>query len=245
MNARTVFFVAAMAVAGAFMIWGVAGLAPFGHYPGPYGDVLDSVATVQRHVLNVVSAVNFDYRGLDTLGEEYIFFAAVTGLTVLTRRQGEEEERTDEPIEQPPATRIDGVVWLGYGLFPIVLAFGYYMAVHAVLTPGGGFQGGAITGSAFAVAYLALGYVAVRRLAPPAFEVFSSFGAAGYALLGIATAVATGAFLYNALSLGNKGDILSGGTIWLINLCVYAEVGAGFAVILGEFLDLSRRTKRP
>lgn len=239
----TALFGVAMAAMLAFMVWGVAGLAPFGHYPGPYGDVVNALATAQRHVLNSVSAVNFDYRGLDTLGEEYIFFAAVTGLSALTRWQAGEEERTDEPMVQPVKGRTDGVTWLGYGLLPIVLAFGFYMAVHATLTPGGGFQGGAIAGSAFACAFLAIGYRAFKGLAPPSLEILDAFGAAGYALIGIATAVATGSFLFNALNLGTKGDLTTGGTIWVINLCVFAEVAAGFAVILGEFLDLTRRTK--
>jgi multicomponent Na+:H+ antiporter subunit B len=239
-----VLFGVAMTMVAAFLLWGIGGLRPFGHYPGPYGDVINDLATAQRHVLNAVSAVNFDYRGLDTLGEEYIFFAAVTGLSALTRRQvGEGEQRTGEPIVDPVKGRIDGVQWLGYGLLPIVLVFGFYMAIHAVLTPGGGFQGGAIAGSAFACAYLAVGYGAFKSLAPPSLEVLDAIGAAGYALVGIATAVATGAFLYNALALGTKGDILSGGTIWVINLCVFVEVAAGFAVVLGEFLDLTRRTK--
>jgi multicomponent Na+:H+ antiporter subunit B len=240
---RTAFAFAALLGVGAFALWGVAGLAPFGHYPGPYGDVVNALATRQRHVLNAVTAVNFDYRALDTLVEEYIFFAAVTGLSALARRQvGEDEHRTSEPREKPPRGRVDGVVWLCYGLLPLTLAFGFYMAIHAVLTPGGGFQGGAIAGSAFALAYLALGYEAYKRLAPPSLEAFGAFGAAGYVLTGAATAVASGAFLVNVLALGSRGQLLSGGTIWVINACVFVEVACGFAVMLGEFLDLTRRT---
>ena len=240
---RTMLCVAALAIVGAFMLWGMAGLRPFGEYAGPYGNVINAVAQRERHVLNSVTAVNFDYRAIDTLAEEYIFFAAVTGLSVITRRQiGEGETRTDEPIEQPKKGRVDGVVWMCYGLLPIVLAFGFAIAVNAALTPGGGFQGGAIAGSAFAFAYLALGYRAFKRLAPASSEIVSSFGGAAYAIVGIATAVATGVFLVNALPLGQTGTVFSGGTIAAINGCVFVEVTAGFAVVLGEFLDLTRRT---
>ena len=54
------------------LLWAITGLPGFGKYPGPYGDLINSVAVVERHVTNVVTAVNFDYRALDTLGEEYI-----------------------------------------------------------------------------------------------------------------------------------------------------------------------------
>lgn len=244
LTARDVAFGVALFAMIAFVLWGVCGLAPFGHYPGPYGDVVNALATRQRHVLNAVSAVNFDYRGLDTLVEEYIFFAAVTGLSVITRRGAREEEASSETsLDEPEEEHADGIVWLCYGLAPLVVAFGFYMAVHAVLTPGGGFQGGAIAGSAFAVAYLALGYRGFKRVVPRLTEGVSALGAAGYALTGIATAVASGAFLFNTMSLGKNGDILSGGTIWLVNLCVFVEVGAGFAVVAGEFLDLTRRER--
>ena len=44
-----------------------------------------------------VSAVNFDYRGFDTLGEEFILFAAVVGVASLLRGlRGEHEEEPDD-----------------------------------------------------------------------------------------------------------------------------------------------------
>src|SRR5207248_9901514 len=61
----------------ALFLWGMAGLPPFGSYPGPYGDLLDSFAVGERKATDVLSAVNFDYRGFDTLGEEFILFVSV------------------------------------------------------------------------------------------------------------------------------------------------------------------------
>src|SRR4051794_36246012 len=40
----------------------------FGDHPLPYGDAINEGAPRDRHVSNAVSAVNFDYRGFDTLG---------------------------------------------------------------------------------------------------------------------------------------------------------------------------------
>jgi multicomponent Na+:H+ antiporter subunit B len=52
----------------AFYPWGLLGLPGFGNYPGPYGFVLNRIAVSQTKATGVVSAVNFDYRGFDTLG---------------------------------------------------------------------------------------------------------------------------------------------------------------------------------
>ena len=46
---------------------------------------LNSLSVPQRHATDVVSAVSFDYRGIDTLFEEFILFAAVAGVSVLLR----------------------------------------------------------------------------------------------------------------------------------------------------------------
>jgi len=66
-----VFLVAAGALAGV-LAWGFGGLPRFGTFDGAYGQILNHVAVPQRHITDVVAAVNFDYRGFDTLGEEFI-----------------------------------------------------------------------------------------------------------------------------------------------------------------------------
>ncbi|HJU15537.1 MAG TPA: sodium:proton antiporter, partial [Stellaceae bacterium] len=85
MRIRRLLFLVMAAAAAAMAVRGLLGLAPFGHYPGPYGDIINAVATRERHVTNMVTAVTFDYRGFDTLGEEYMLFAAVTGVALLLR----------------------------------------------------------------------------------------------------------------------------------------------------------------
>jgi len=237
------FLPPALAVA-ALMLYGMAGLRPFGFYPGPYGDVLDAVATAQRHVLNVATAVNFDYRGFDTLVEEFIFFTAIVGIAVLFRAQvGDHARVTDEAdVDREIPAESDGIGWMCYGFVPLTFAFACYMAIHAQLTPGGGFQGGAIAGSAFALAYMGLHYSTYRKFAPQeAVDAVEAAGAGAYVVIGIATMIASGIFLANVLPLGEKGSIVSSGTIAVINLCVFAEVAAGFIVCLEFFFKQTRR----
>ena len=78
---RTIFLVAAAGL-GALLVWGLAGLPDFGDYDGVYGLTLNRVAVGERHATDLVTAINFDYRAFDTLGEEFILFAAVRVTTL-------------------------------------------------------------------------------------------------------------------------------------------------------------------
>src|SRR5436309_1860362 len=110
------------------MLWGIFGLPAFGHYGGPYGDVLNAVAPTERQAQNVVSAINFDYRGLDTLGEEYILFGAVAATALLLRRL-----RGEIGIEAsaPETSATDALRAWGLAVTACTLLFGLYMVLHA------------------------------------------------------------------------------------------------------------------
>ena len=236
-----------MLVAGAvlllFVLWGFGGLPSYGRYPGPYGTLLNQVEPHERHSPNVVTAVNFDYRGLDTLGEEYILFAAVAGFSLVLRndRRRTTDEALPEARGRGNGDRSEALRALGAAGLALTIAFGVYMAIHPHLTPGGGFQGGAITGGFAALAFLATGYATMIRLVPQdRVEPFEALGAGGYAAIGVATLIASGVYLANLLPLGNEGDLFSAGTIPLINLCVAVEVAAGFVVLFAEFARETR-----
>jgi multicomponent Na+:H+ antiporter subunit B len=83
---RQLFLLAALSLGG-LLLWGLTGVQGFGHYDGVYGLLLNHTAVVERHATNVVMAVTFDYRGFDTLGEEFILFAAVMSVALLLREE--------------------------------------------------------------------------------------------------------------------------------------------------------------
>ncbi len=164
---RILFVVGAVPLAG-LLAWGIGGLPGFGHYPGPYGQLVAKLSVPLRNATDVVTAVNLDFRGLDTMGEEFILFISVTAVAVLLRRQREEIEESGEdehPGRVSPA-RDDGLLLFGVGLASVVVLFGVYLVTHGQLTPGGGFQGGAVLASALLLIYLVAGYPAIKRLAP-------------------------------------------------------------------------------
>lgn len=243
---RGLFLVSALVLGGG-LAWAVTGLPGFGRYPGPYGDVLNAASLPERHLANVVTAINFDYRGLDTLGEEFILFAAVTGVVMLLRDQPDEDQApADDQLSAPGRTVYppsEAVQWMGYGMVGITVLFGVYIVVHPQPSPGGGFQGGAIVGTASMLVCLATNHrVYGRVVRQEAVDVAEAGGAGGYVLIGLGTLLAGGAFLENLLPLGQVGSLLVGGTIPLINFAVGVEVSAGFAVL---FLAFFKEVRRP
>ena len=228
-------------------VWRVAANMPaFGDHPLPYGDAINRDATRERRVTNMVAAVNFDYRAFDTLGEEFMLLAAVTGVVVLLR--GPRGEREDAPPGRLPgrplAGRTDGVA-LACRLFgPVTLLFGIYVALHATVTPGGGFQGGAIIASGLVLLFLGEGYAAWRRLVRSRVaDACEGGGAALFALAGFAPMLVGAAFLENVLPYGQEKDVLSGGLMQVINAGVTLAVAGGFTVLFLEFLEETRESE--
>lgn len=236
---RRALFLAAAAGVAALFLWGVSGLPPFGNYRGPYGDVLNRVAVPERHVTDVVAAVNFDYRGLDTIGEEYILFVSVAGVALLLRTERDEID-VEPPQDELAVRRVrtsDAIRLLCLMLVGPTLVLGWYIVAHGHLTPGGGFQGGIVLAGALVLVYLAGEYRTLRTLgSEERTEVADAIGAGGFVVVGLAGLLTGGAYLQNVLPLGPVGVIYSAGMIPIINLSVGLEVGAGFLLILSEFL---------
>lgn len=136
-------------------------------------------------------------------------------------------------------------------LYPFIIIFGAYLVVHGHLTPGGGFQGGAVVASAIALVVVAYGGTGLYRKGS-----LTSLEAAGLitfislAVIGMATV-----FFYNFLANGgltlgfgrgggisifgesvaygpNPGYFNTGGVIPLMNMAVGLEVVGGLGVIL-------------
>lgn len=235
---------------GLFLV-GAAGLATLygliiARMPGPhasqYGEAINHLSQPQRHVTDAITAVNFDYRGFDTLGEEFILFVSVMGAIVLLREQHEKkrETRVDATISSRAVGPNDAIrVWTLAMTGPTVL-FGVYIVIHGQLTPGGGFQGGVILATAPLLIYLAESFDVFKRVTSnPLIEITEAIGAGGYALIGILGCVMGAWFLQDVLPLGeqNQPNWLSGGTVPLINFAVGMEVAAGFTLLLAGFLQ--------
>jgi len=222
-----------------FYVWGLHGLPGFGHYPGPYGDLINSLTVYERHATDAITAVNFDYRGFDTLGEEFIFFASVMGANLLLRKQKDDREE-DPPLDRaqdrvvPPTS--DAVRVAGLALVLPIVVFGLYTITHGQLTPGGGFQGGVILASMPLILYLCGDYKAFDHVTSHVLsEITEAVGAGGYAIVGLVSVAFGLKYLTNFIPLGQTGDVLSSGTIFVISVLTGLEVAGGLVVLMISF----------
>ena len=242
-RARLVLFVVAGAGVATLFVLAAFGMPHFGGTVHPYRDAAVPAA-VRDVTSNVISSINFDLRGLDTLGEETIFLASVIGAAVLLRTGDDEEERkpeagSDRVLE---TTRL-----FGYLFLPVTLMVGLLTIAHGALTPGGGFQGGVVLGTGIHLLYVGGSSRTLERLRPlPAFDYGEALGTGVFACYGVATALASGAFLANALPLGSFGELFSSGSVLLLSCAVGVEVASGVVVLLAAFLNqaLAVRPKR-
>ena len=241
MTPKVRLYVFLVAGAGLFiyLIWGFSGLPDFGHYVGPYGDILNKIAVPERSNTDVVTAVNFDYRAIDTLGEEFILFAAVVGVASLLRTLHGESSRDpddDAPGRRVPETSL-AIRVAGLGLVAPTVLVGIYVVLHGHQAPGGGFQGGVILATALLLTYLSADYMTMRRVGrTELIEAAESAGAVGFVLIGLAGLVFGTAFFENVLGKGTPGQLNSAGLIPFSNVAVGLAVTGGFAFMLSEFL---------
>jgi multicomponent Na+:H+ antiporter subunit B len=240
--------IALFAIAGpglaAVLILGFAGLPDFGHYHGVYGRVVIGVELAERHATDLVTALNFDIRAFDTLGEEFILFTSVMGVVLLLRRSsnddtGEDDDDKDGNRRAPPTS--DAVRVLGLALVGLTVSFGLYIVTHGAVSPGGGFQGGVIIASSAMLIFLGEGYRGWRKLMRSAFlDACEGGGATLYALCGFASMAAGAPFLHNILPLGTPRDVFSGGLMVIENAGVGFAVAGGFGMLFLEFMEETR-----
>jgi energy-converting hydrogenase B subunit I len=127
-------------------------------------------------------------------------------------------------------------------LIVFILIFGLYVIAHGHLTPGGGFQGGAVIVSGVVMLMVAFSSKELKKsLRERVLTILESTGAlifAALAFAGIGTA-----FFYNLLVgspiLGRipttgpgPGDFWTGGVVPLMNLAVGLKVVAGLSAVV-------------
>jgi multicomponent Na+:H+ antiporter subunit B len=220
------------------LVWGLDGLPSFGDFAGRYGHILAHTAVPQRKATSSIAVTTLDFRGFDTLIEEFILFTAAVGVVVLLR-SGREEELSAEPdAERRPTSHSGSLRSVITALVAPVLVVAIDIVLHGHLTPGGGFQGGVILMTAFLLVYLGGTHLNLGSLRPlGAVEFSEGVGAAGFALIGLGGLVIAGAYMENFIAPGQVGFLISGGTLPLLNISVGLEVMGALLVVLGEFLD--------
>jgi len=189
---------------------------------------------------NLVTAVVVTYRGLDTLGEVTVLFISAAGVGLLlrrTRRTDDDEDldkgdRAEETAgtHKPASEIVETATQL---LLPMVILFGIYVFLNGHLSPGGGFQGGAIIASGTMFLLLALPESHISRTLIAMTESLSGFS---YVIIGVLGVILAGGFLDNRImGLGTYGHLFSAGAIPLIYVFVGLKVGFELSAVLDRF----------
>jgi multicomponent Na+:H+ antiporter subunit B len=176
---------------------------------------------------NVVTAVVVTYRGIDTLGEVSVLFLAAAAISLLLRstgnKNGEGGVKEKRSASEILTTGADILV-------PVIMLFGIYIFLHGHLSPGGGFQGGAVVASAVLLLFLAYPGFRLRHGILAALESLSGTAYVVIAVLGLI--LASGFLDSRLLALGETGRIISAGTIPLIYTLIGLKVGTELAGII-------------
>lgn len=99
---------------------------------------------------NLVTGIYLDYRLFDSLFEAGILLIAVAGIIWISKHDLSEKnvEFMFEHFKTPEL-----FITFSRIIFPLLLMFGIYVIVNGHISPGGGFQGGAIVATAILILY--------------------------------------------------------------------------------------------
>lgn len=193
----------------------------------------------------VVTSVLWDQRGYDTYFETSVLFLAIVGSLLLMAR---EADKRAENINSTTTVIVKLVTRI---LAALIVVISFSVAIHGHVSPGGGFQGGAV----FAVAPVAImlaytsrelekhGFrgerlIAIRILAVTAISIIG--------LLPVFYTLSSGLRAYLFQNLSKQGslfsypssvtiggyEILLSGTLIFLNISEFLAVAAGFSIAL-------------
>jgi len=204
---------------------------PFGTPKTKVGQYYIDQGRQETGAANIVTSVVVNYRSFDTLGEVTVLFVAAIGLGAVLATRKRKNKTSLEPASLILQT---GCRFL----FPLILLFGAYIFMHGHLTPGGGFQGGAIIASAYVLVYLGC---RGRRVGETASKTIESLGGLIFVIVGlIGLAVGGRYFLGNFLPKGELNTLLSAGIIPIIYIAIGFKVGSELAGIIDQLMEESR-----
>jgi len=198
------------------------------------------VKTLWASSPEAVTAIVWDYRGLDTLFETVVFYGAVLAAITLFRKIAKEKDLLQSKGMSVVVKRTTAIVTVA------MLTVAFSTALHGHLTPGGGFQAGAIGAVAplvmivvFGKRYLEDRGLSYRRLLSLRNLALTGIGVTSIALFTYALIQGGFSFIFQ-----NQGkslspysfpsytlDVPSGGTLLFFNVFEFLAVLAGFTLV--------------
>jgi len=198
---------------------------PFGEKRNNVGQYYLNNTVKETGAVNTVTAIVVSYRGFDTLGEVTVLFIASLGLgAILFDKKGKKRRLQHASL----------IVRVGaHMLYPLIVLLGAYVFVHGHLTPGGGFQGGAIIATGVLLMFMA--YRSFES-SHKALTYIESIAGMVFVLTGFSGLIWGNSFLQNVLPLGEPGRLISAGIIPIIYIAIGFKVGAELTGLLDNML---------
>ncbi len=180
---------------------------------------------------NLVSGIYLNYRLYDSLFELLVFSMAVLGVRFyLDAHEG--NKPSVAIVAESPVVRVAADM-----IFGPILLIGVYLVIFGHLSPGGGFSGGAVGGTALLLCATALSAeVVARRFHEQSLEKIEWAILLIIFILGISPIFFGYAALTDFLPVGEAGTMLSGGTIPIYNVLIGVKVFIGTWVVIYSFV---------
>ncbi|MEM2008843.1 MAG: Na(+)/H(+) antiporter subunit B [Ignisphaera sp.] len=216
--------------------------------PIPHGDIRPLAKAYLNSTFNIyikdlwtaspeaVAAIVWDYRGLDTFYETIVFYTAIVSCLILYREiLGKRDISKGEGLSIV-VKRVTAISLLG------ILVVGASTVLHGMLTPGGGFQGGAIMAVAPVIVIIVFSRLLVdtSRLSYSKVVTFRNLAILGIALTALIPIILGfgNAFIFQNQYKRSTNfsyptyifDVPMGGSLWFLNLF------EGLAVFMAFYL---------
>lgn len=188
-----------------------------------------------------VTAIVWDYRGLDTLFETAVFYLALVAGLMLARRLYSETASTSHALGGLSVI----VKMVTKVTAPMIVAVGASIGLHGHLTPGGGFQGGATIAVApmLILVIFSTFYMLSHGVTTDKMLLVRGLGLIGIGATSISVFIiglVSGHFAYVFQNMPKQGapvglpshvnGTLISGTLWFFNLFEMLAVAAGFTM---------------
>ncbi|MFO7819534.1 MAG: hydrogen gas-evolving membrane-bound hydrogenase subunit E [Halanaerobacter sp.] len=205
----------------------------FGQSSAEYGisDYYINEGVQDTGSINLITAILFDYRAFDTLGEATVIFIAALVINLLTKRS------TSSLVYNNFSPLIYQNISF---IVPFLYIFGFYLIFYGHLSPGGGFAGGVVIATIFVLLTITFG---VRRTREEEVlkikSLLESSAMLGFVIIGLLGIIGGYNFLANGQAdfyLGQAGKLISAGTIPWLNLMVGVKVGASLSIIFNSLV---------
>ncbi|MCL2121010.1 MAG: hypothetical protein FWH28_02025 [Clostridiales bacterium] len=182
--------------------------------------------------VNIVAGMILDYRAFDTFGETCVLFVAVCAIVALMQ-DDRKPHAMDKPSYASERPRQDAILrTTSLVQIPMIMIFGFYVILNGHLSPGGGFSGGAILGSALILHANVYGVEHASRFL--SFKVYRRTVSVCLIFYALAKgySIYTGAnHIRSVIPLGTPGKLLSAGLIMPLNIAVGLVVACTVYII--------------